>query len=472
MTTKRLILVWVMILCLVPFAAAADGIPLEKWEQSKAFVQQEATEAYPGWTIIGTSAYGSGTWHDERALNVDVMLYRIEDNTLFFLELHVLANPLCEGEPIEWNENHLAPVPLDTDSTDNISETISQLEYPDETGTPWLSSPSGFAAFMLSEGEHWEELGAMSHELVGVAVDAEGRKGLRIAAWDGSSFGAVIASPMAETDYKLDTFHSGNRALILWFGRDYKAYVVRDDDGTWRWAGVNNGHTVYWFYDLYMLDDYPTLHDSNNNRHYGHLTLPQTLDALEIDRMVFRGPQLVQLLDAEGWACVRENETPLYSSPDGEITALCYSRLAGRIVTEENNWVCLQIGSVEHGLKAWFHRDHLAYGSEIEEIHCGFPVYEAETVDEYSWRPDLTSFVNRVLDQTSGPFDLNEDLENVWIIGRSPDGRWLMEVEEDVVAFIRMDAMIETQSAPEYEIPLDFLLTDAEWEALYCQVRF
>ena len=453
---KRLMLVWMMILCLVPFVVTADEIP---WEQSKAFVRQEAADAYPDWTVIAASVYGS------MAVNVDVMLYRVENNTLYFLKLHVLANPILEGEAIEWQENHLAPLPLDACSVDEISKAIPQLKYPDETGTPWLASPPGCAAFMLREGEHWEELGAMSGGLVGVAVDAEGRKGLRIASWDGSSFGAVIASPMADTDFILDTYHSGEGALILWVG-GYEAYLGMNNEGTWQWMGVNNGYAVYWFSDFYMLDDYPRLYNSNDNRHYGNLTLSRTLDELEIDRMVFRGPQLVQFLDAEGWACVRENETPMYSEPDGEIAALCYSRLTGRIISEENGWVCLQIGSEEHGLKAWFPRDHLAYGSEIEEIHCGFPVYEAETVDGYAWLPDLTSFVNRVLDHPFDPLEVDESDGQVWIIGHTQDRRWLMEIDEDTVAFTRMDATIKTQPAPEYEIPFDFSLTDNEWAAL------
>ncbi len=466
---KHRILVCIMVLCLLPLLAAGDGIPIELWDQSKAFVQQKAAETYPDWTIRSAVVYGSGTRHGEEALIVDILLYRVANDALNFMRLRVLTNPLLDEEPIEWHENHPAPIPLDTGSTDDISKFIAGWESAEDPGTPWLSSPPGFAAFMLREGEHWEELGAMNHELVGVAVNAEGRKGLRVASWNGFSFGPVIASPMAETDFFLDTLHSGEHVLFLWFGRDNEAYIEKGKDGTWRWTGVNNGITVYWFSDLYMLDDYPTLYDSNNNRHYGQLTLPRSLDTLDIDRMVFRGPQLVQFLDAAEWACVRENETPLYSAPDGEIIALCYSRLAGRIISEKDGWVCLQIGSEERGLKAWFHQDHLAYGSEIEDIHCGFPVYEAESVEGHRWWLDLTAFVNRVLDLSADSLAADRDLNSVWIIGRSPDGRWLMEVEEDIVAFTRVDANIETHDPPEYEMPDDFSLTDAEWEAFWSE---
>ena len=128
MTMKRLVTACLMLLCLVPFVAAADGIPWDRWEQSKAFVRQEAADAFPGWTVIGVGAYGSGTRHDEMALIVDVMLYRVENSTLYFLKLRVPADPLWEGEPIEWHEEHLAPVPLDTGSADDIPEALPRLK--------------------------------------------------------------------------------------------------------------------------------------------------------------------------------------------------------------------------------------------------------------------------------------------------------------------------------------------------------
>ncbi len=456
MDMKRLILVWVMMLCLVPFVATAGEIPWDRWDQSKAFVQQEAAEAYPGWTVIGASAYGSGTWHDETALNVAVSLYRVEHSMLYFLELHVVVNPVWEGEPIDWQETHLAPVPLDTDSVDDISEAVPRLKDPAGSDTPWLSSPSGCAAFMLREGEHWEDLGAMSDELIGVAVDAQGRKGLRIAKWDGSVYGEVAASPMTDVDFDVDTFHSGDGFLFIELSiSDYEyAYISRNDDGTWNWIGVNTGHAVYRFNDEYLLDDTYTFNDSNACRHYGRLTLPTRLEELDFSRMALRGPELAAFLDADAWACVRENDTPMYASPDGEMTALCYARLAGTIAAEEGGWVCLQIGSEERGLRGWFRREHLAFGALIEDVRCSFPEYETGIVEPYPWEKDLATFVNRVLDSPYA-IDVDNDFSSVWIIGRAPDGRWLMEIDEDVVAFTRAGEEIVTSPAADPDTPFD-----------------
>ena len=457
---KRLIPVCVMILCLMSFVAAADEISWEQWEQSKAYVQQEAADAHPGWKISAADVYGSGTWHDETALYVDVLLHRVEDSTLYFLRLHVLANPIREGEPIEWHEEHFAPVPLDTGSVTDISESIPRLIYPEDAGTPWLSSPSGCAAFMLREGERWEDLGAMSDELIGVAVDAQGRKGLRIAKWNGSAYGDVAASPMTEADFDLDTFHSGDGFLIVDlsdsnYENEAYAYISRNDDGTWSWIGVNTGHAVYIFCDAYMLDDTYTFNGSNACLHYGCLTLPTRLEELDFSRMNLRGPKLAAFLDAGSWACVRENETPMYTAPDGEAAALCYARLAGTIVAEEDGWICLQIGSEERGLRGWFHREDLAFGAATEDVRCGFPEYETESIEPYPWRKNLAAFVNKVLDCPYGALDVDDDFGSVWIIGRAPDGRWLMEIDEDVVAFTRTDIEIVTQPVSDITTPFD-----------------
>ena len=170
--------------------------------------------------------------------------------------------------------------------------------------------------------------------------------------------------------------------------------------------------------------------------------------------MALRGPELAAFLDADAWACVRENDTPMYANPDGEMTALCYARLAGTIAAEEGGWVCLQIGSEERGLRGWFRREHLAFGASIEDVRCSFPEYETGIVEPYPWEKDLATFVNRVLDSPYA-IDVDNDFSSVWIIGRAPDGRWLMEIDEDVVAFTRAGVEVVTSPAALFDTPYD-----------------
>ena len=63
------------------------------------------------------------------------------------------------------------------------------------------------------------------------------------------------------------------------------------------------------------------------------------------------------------------------------------------------------------------------------------------------------------------PTEADEDWIWIWIIGRSPDGRFLLELDQDLVAFTRPDAALKTCPQEEYEMPLDFSMTDEEWAA-------
>ena len=452
---KRLIWIYVIILCLLPLAALSEEIP---WDQHKEIARQVAAAAYPGWTIGRTVVYGSGVYRKERAQYADVLLCRVEGGMLRFLELHILINPLLNGEPAGWQERHFAPVPLNAGSAADIAGAVPMLKYPEDGGIPWLSFPSGYAEFMLREGESWEELGAASDGLIGVSVNAAGQKGLRIAKWNGSDFAEVTASPMTEKDFALDTFHSGDGFLILDLSdmeNEYYAYISRGEDGAWYWSGVNTGHAIYRFCDAYMLDDTYSFYDSNVCHHYGRMTLPLALEELDFSRMALKGPELAAFLDASSWACVRENETPVYAAPDAAPFALCYARLAGTVAAEEGDWVCLQIGSEEHGLRGWFRREQLAFGAETEDVRCGFPAYEAEIYPSYPWRKDLTAFVSRVLENPYGALDVDAHSASVWIIGRATDGRWLMEINEDIVAFTREGAELVTRDAPERDTAFD-----------------
>ena len=68
---------------------------------------------------------------------------------------------------------------------------------------------------------------------------------------------------------------------------------------------------------------------------------------------------------------------------------------------------------------------------------------------------DLATFVNRVLDSPYGAIDVDNDFSSVWIIGRTPDGRWLMEIDEDVVAFTRVGEEVVTSPAANFDTPFD-----------------
>ena len=362
----------------------------------------------------------------------------------------------------------LVPFHFSAASSDSVTELRDLMV--DHPG--WLSEDdlSGYANFMLWEGETWVNLGLFEDTIIGMAQDSEGRIGLRIANWDGTAFGEIIASPMWNDNLLLNEYHSVSDSLELIGGDGLvqgDIYLDRVDDGTWRLTGVNNGWGIYSFTDSYMLDGTDGMSIcSNNYWHYGRMTLPLELEALDLNSIPWRGKELVALLDPDGWACVRESDTPIYNAPGGDVIAYGYARLAGTIAAEEGDWVCLQIGSEANGRQLWFTRDALAFGAETEEIRCGFPDYWCG-----EWKSDLTAILNDHLTGLDAPFQDNwyegPYAETVWLIAKKTDGSYLVEVNEDLVQPIPAEAFTRILPPEEYWPSRDFELDDEEWEALW-----
>ena len=462
---RRIMLVLLMILCLaiILCTASADGITLK---QSKEMVLAEAETAYPGWTVSAASSYGTGRYHDSPAVYVEVLLFRAEESTLRMKWLTALANPLWEGKDVEWLEVESVPVPL----SDSAAARFAAMEPERLTDYNfcWLSEEamSGCADFMLRDGESWVSLGVFEDTLIGAVRDSEGRKGLRIAVWDGTAFSEVIASPMWGKSWSLNEYHSRGDFLELLVD-DGEFGVSRCNDGVWRLSHVNNGMGIYSFTDSYMLDGTNGVgFCSNNYWHYGRMTLPLELDVLDLDSIPWRGKELAAMLDADGWACVRESNTPIYSAPGGDVIAYGHARLAGTIAAEEDNWVCLQIGSETRGMQVWFTRNALAYGAETEDIRCGFPDYWCG-----EWKSDLTTVLNDHLVGLDAPFQDSPSeepyAETAWLIAKMTDGSYLVEVNEDLVQTIPAKAFTKILPPEEYYPSLDFELDDEEWEALW-----
>ncbi|MBR5345170.1 MAG: hypothetical protein IK127_05030 [Clostridia bacterium] len=435
-------------------------------EKSRQIVLADLPTSYPGWTVCETDVYGTGLYGNTSAMHVDVLLCKIGDGQLHLKSLSVLANPLWEGNAPEYKETDTAPLPLSVEA----EARISAMEPRDITvdGFRWLSSKAtpGCADFMLNDGEVWEDLGVFAEGLVGVARNEEGRQGIRVAPWDGEAYGEIIASPMWETGFFLNTIHSGYGSLELHVG-NYLTYIDCDADGNWVLAGVNNGYAIYGFGDhvLYDWSDFDC-GTTNNYYHYGCVTFPLALEDADLDSLVFRGPELLKLLDTSGWACVRVDETPLYGKPGGDIIGWGYARMAGTIVTEDSDWVLLQIGSETCGLQVWCKRNDLAFGAETEKIRCGFPCYEVDRSDG-----NIAAVLNQSLIGLDTPFpeDWHERdyPEKVWIIAHLSNGNYLLQIDEDLVRPIPADVFTEILEPEEYWPSYDFELTDEEWEALW-----
>ena len=98
---KRLILVCLAIMCLIPVYGLADfDYGIREYEVSEADLTALAARDFPEWSVMETSRYWSGQWNDQLACYQEIQLCRTEENTLLQMRLSVLVNPLKQGEEV------------------------------------------------------------------------------------------------------------------------------------------------------------------------------------------------------------------------------------------------------------------------------------------------------------------------------------------------------------------------------------
>ena len=169
---------------------------------------------------------------------------------------------------------------------------------------------------------------------------------------------------------------------------------------------------------------------SNNNFRYGYPEFAITLDDVDFARMPKSIEEAISLLNADGLACTKAEKSKMYDAPNGRLMALCYARAVGQVIDVKGKWVRLRFGSVEEGLEGWFLENELSFGKDIEEVVCGFP--------SYAFGENESEHLERVIPGIT--ISLDESFNDVWLIGHSPDGKWLVSVNEQQVLFADEDA--------------------------------
>ena len=407
----------------------------------KTLVLSYVAKDFPDWKVSFASHYGSGRWNDELAWHVRVGLYKVEDGMLIQKTLHVLTNPLWVGEEISYDEMGLAPVPLSPLAVEKI-EALAPEEIVLED---WLNVEKlpGLAEFMLKDGERWENLGAFSDKLIGVAVNGEEKQSLRVALWNGQGYDEILSSPAQEESFWLNEYHSYGDDLELMVD-DGLVYVYCGGDAPGI-DGVNTGTGIWGFgnglvWDVTWRIDY----DSSNQLYPGVPTFPLSLTEMDVSAVLLTNAELLAAMDASGWACVRVNGAEMREEPEGNVIAACSARLFGQIQEEQEDWVLLHIGGGEHGGAGWFRREDLAFGREGFFIPCGFPSYDDRDSD--------TTHLNAVLQGLPEP--LSEDAYHLaWLVGQKPEGDWLVLVDTDILCTAAPDAFSNIGEPEEYEDP-------------------
>ena len=434
---KRLMLVWVMILCLALgtcFPAGAD----DRTPSPKELVFVEAVETrYPGCRVMVVSTYLTSEVH------VAMNLLGVADGMLQVIYVDAEAD---DPEGRGWDVRTRAPIPLTDWGAERAAEMLKVFQlspmryyynsYENEFLTDYGLLEDA-APFLTGKGETLVRLYSRGGLLMGLAENEEGEVSLRLAEWDGSAYGDVLASPM-QPELSINREHSTDDYMELYSGTtDFS--LGRREDGTWQLTscspGMDERYTISTDYLVGMAYAEYNIHTSNDAYHYGSpafgITMPD-VDFAAVPSL----EEAVRLLNADGWACVKAEGAAMCDAPEGNVLAECFCRLPGRVLARDGGWTQLQIGSEAQGLKGWFRTDDLAFGAETEDVVCGFPSYEFYDLDE----TPLAEEICRQLDEDYWFIPL-------WLVGKTPAGDWLLLADNTLVCTASPEAIGKTGPA-------------------------
>lgn len=420
---KLLILLVLLILCV----SAAQAEVVRKGDLICADVEAE----FEGWREIGHSVYGSGKWEGDMAHHCEVYLLRVADGQLLWRNLHVIMNPIKPGDAVPWEVTDFAPVPLTAEAEARLAAMAPGEIVEGYTRELAEDALPGCAGFLLAEGERLSGLFVCQENLVATVEDGEGRTGLRIARWDGAAYSQITSTDMSDADVYVNTTHSGNDSLELYLpGAQLYAWC---DEGTWRLSTVlsyTGGDYVLRSDGVHAYESYMTDPLNNDAHFYGTPTFPTMLDGADLSAVPTHLLAAVEQLDASDYACVAVDGAGMHDAPDGAVIASCFVRLTGIVLAEEGGWVQLQIGTPEQGLAGWFRREDLAFGAEVNRMQCSFPSY-----DNDRWWRERTEDPDAVIPGLAALLPEGAKLYNqdIWLVGRKPDGDWLALVNGDIV---------------------------------------
>lgn len=420
---KLLILLVLLILCV----SAAQAEVVRKGDLICADIESE----FEGWREIGHTTYGSGEWEGEMAHHCTVYLLRVADGQLLWRNLHVIMNPIEPGDAVPWEVTDFAPVPLTAEAEARLAATSPGEIVEGYTRELAEDALPGCAEFLLAEGEHLTGLFVCQENLVATVKDGEDRTGLRIAHWDGAAYSRITSTAMSDASVYVNTIHSGNDSLELYLS-EAQLYAWCDED-TWRLSTVlsyTGGDYVLRSDGVHAYESYTTDPLNNDAYFYGRPTFPTTLDGADLGDVPTDLLTAVERLDASDYACVAVEGANMHDEPDGAVIASCFVRLTGTVVAEEDGWVQLQIGTPEQGVAGWFRREEVAFGAEVNRLQCSFPAY-----DYARWWRERTENPDAVIPGLAALLPEGAKLysQDIWLVGRRPDGDWLALVNGDIV---------------------------------------
>ncbi len=427
---KRLMLVWVMILCLVPLGGWSEEV------QEMRFA--EAAEALvPGWKETSVSL---DEWEDDKW---EIILMKVENQSLWGMSVTAPADDLSGHS---WEIRQSAPIPMTASGAETATAALAAVNLQQDHFTSYYTINRlvednellpECAGFLLSDGEKLVSMHAYGTSMIAVAEDADGKEYLRAAVWNGTAYEPVQSS-RAYSSISYNGEYSYDDYLVVFCAHGECDMTYRD--GAWQLDYFTpedlENESAYWIRDGWLLDMAVlevTPYQNNDGWHYGNLTVDLTLQGIDFDAIPTL-QEAIPLLDASAWACVKAEGAALYDAPEGTVLASCFCRAPGRIMKQEGEWTQLQIGSDALGLNGWFRTEDLAFGAETEDVICSFPGYE------FWEQPDETAFERMIKDTLNTSFYVCD----AWLIGKKADGDWLMLINQQLVCTPPNDQIGET----------------------------
>lgn len=421
---KMLACLLALLMCCTGLTAFAESLTLPE-VLPKSYFLEVAQQDYPDWQVWKVTYSGYGRYENEIAIHIFVNLYRITDDCIELMELDAITNPIQEGDDVPWSVTTLIPVELAPGAADTLRAmdgkdifTISNRAVFSDTVTDLLM-PSQHTA-----DETVVQLMSSSQFLYYVTKDSAEQYMLRIAKWDGSEYTTVVSTPSPAKLSFNPAFSSDN---TLGLDANLSPYLEVDckfdADGVWRIHTLSNDAYFVTVYDNYIIKTYWSNEQNNDDYHYGHLTLPLTLNEVDFAAFPRTFDEVLSHMDYTGVACTAHDGTLLYAAPDSDALAYCYTRVPMVVISESGDWREVQLGSDADGLRCWVRAADLVFGADTENVVCTFPTHRA---------------VDRVQEAVSfgGKVRALEDGTAWWIIGVLPNGDYLMMYAGDEEMFV------------------------------------
>ena len=425
-----------MAVCVSAVMTGADSV--NRMEAVRQALVSAAEIRYDGWRATHAHSFVSG------GMEHFVLLLMAEENRMLKTREIYVSGEKLSAERIseaEWSMTELAPIPLTAAGAERMRTVIAGTDTPgrkDSCVDRFLRENAMLGECIppeTGEGETVRQIFPYPGYLLWIAENEAGKQSLRIADWDGTDYGAVTASRW-QKELSYNDYHSGEDFMEV-FSASGQEYLERDGQGIWRlvqhdpiddfrYAIIAEG-----LLDTQAAEFEP--YRNNDAWHYGTPTFALTFPEIDFDSVPdFYGA--VALLDAGDWACVRQEGAAMYDVPDGTVRGNCFQRLPGRVLSRNEQWTQLQIGSRELGTAGWFHTQDLAFGGETEQVVCTFPTYDYWALIESEEGRSIPEY------------------KPVWLIGRQPDGAWITLIDCDTVKNIPEAVIGETHP------------TEHEWE--------